>query len=177
MSAERYDRMSAVLFIDLDRFKIINDSLGHAVGDRLLNEVAARLIGTLRSADTVARQGGDEFVVLLEELQSDPERAAVIAQSLAEKLLRVLKDPITVGNHELHTGASIGIALFPMGAGTADEILKQADAAMYQAKSQGGGTFNFYLPSMQMAAAGRLEIENDLRHAIERGELELFYQP
>ncbi len=176
-SAERYDRMSAVLFIDLDRFKIINDSLGHAVGDRLLKEVANRLVATLRTADTVARQGGDEFVVLIAELQSDPERAAVLAQAVAEKLLRVLKAPIHIGNHELHTSPSIGIALFPMGAGGADEILKQADAAMYQAKSQGGGSFNFYLPSMQMAAAGRLELENDLRHAIERGELELHYQP
>lgn len=176
-SAERYERMSAVLFIDLDRFKIINDSLGHAVGDQLLIEVAQRLKGTLRSVDTVARQGGDEFVVLLEELQADPERAAVIAQSVAEKVLRVLKEPVQIGNHELHTSPSIGVALFPMEAGSAEEILKQADAAMYQAKGQGGGTFNFFLPSMQLAAAGRLELENDLRHAVERRELELHYQP
>ncbi|GAB4344989.1 MAG: hypothetical protein Kow006_01630 [Gammaproteobacteria bacterium] len=176
-SAERYDRMSAVLFLDLDRFKIINDSLGHAVGDRLLIEVAQRLKATLRSVDTVGRQGGDEFVVLLEELQNDPERAAVIAQSVAEKILRILKEPVQVGNHELHVSPSIGIALFPMGESSAEEILKQADAAMYQAKNKGGDAFHFYLPSMQLAAADRLELENDLRHAVERGELELCFQP
>lgn len=177
VTAERHDHMGAVLFIDLDRFKTINDSLGHAVGDRLLQAVADCLRETVRATDTVARLGGDEFVVLLTELSGDAERAAVIAQAVAEKLLAAMACPFRIGRHELHTMPSIGIALFPMSVRHADEVLKQADTAMYQAKGAGGGVFHFYLPGMQLAAKRRLEIETDLHHALARRELALHFQP
>lgn len=177
VTAERHSHRGAVLYIDLDRFKTINDSLGHAVGDRLLQAVANCLRKAVRATDTVARLGGDEFVVVLAELKGDAERAAVVAQAVAEKLLVAVTRPFQIGNHELHTGPSIGIALFPMDGAHADEVLKQADTAMYQAKGVGGGTFHFYLPGMQLAAQHRLEIENDLHNALDRQELELYFQP
>ncbi len=176
-NAERHDHMGAVLLIDLDRFKTINDSLGPAMGDALLQAVAVCLRNTLRATDTVARVGGDEFVVLLAELPAAAERAAVNAQAVAEKVLAAIDRPFRVGHHELRTTAGVGIALFPMSVSGADEVLKQADTALYRAKGAGSGEFHFYLPGMQLAATRRLEIETDLHYALGRGELMLHFQP
>jgi diguanylate cyclase (GGDEF)-like protein len=176
-SAKRNDQTGAILFLDLDRFKNINDSLGHSVGDELLKLVANRQRLLLRAEDTVARLGGDEFVILLAALHTDPEMAAIEAQNVAEKLQDALSQPYHIGSHILHTTPSIGIALIAPDSGDASEILKQADAAMYQAKEYGRNNFRFFLPSMQMIAAERLELENSLHAAISQNQLFLHYQP
>ncbi len=176
--SRRHGHYGAVLFLDLDRFKTINDSLGHAVGDALLKEVAARIRRTLREEDMAARLGGDEFVILLCELGDDPEHAAEAGREVAEKLRGVLAEPYEVEGRRLHTSPSIGIALFPLGNEGASDLLKQADIAMYRAKEQGRNAVHFYLPSMEMDADERLTLENDLRRALdEGGQLELHYQP
>jgi diguanylate cyclase (GGDEF)-like protein len=176
-SAKRYSLTGAILFLDLDRFKNINDSLGHGIGDELLKRVAERQRFILRTEDTVARLGGDEFVILLANLQSDPEVVAIDAQNVAEKVLEALSQPYQVGNHTLHSTPSIGIALISPDSQDANEILKQADAAMYQAKEHGRNNFRFFLPSMQMLAAERLDLENALYSAITQDQMVLHYQP
>ncbi len=168
----RYGRLLAMLFIDLDRFKIINDTLGHAAGDELLREVAIRLAGLVRETDFVARLGGDEFVVLLPSI-SQPNDAAIVAQ----KIIATLSAPIEAEGHELHTSPSIGISIFPDDGLDATSILKSADMAMYHAKSLGRNNFQFFSADMNRAAAERLSIEHRLRHAISRNELSLCYQP
>jgi diguanylate cyclase (GGDEF)-like protein/PAS domain S-box-containing protein len=170
--AQRHRTSLAVLYLDLDRFKLINDSLGHLVGDRLLESVATRLSASVRESDTVSRLGGDEFVVLLPAV-AHAQDAAVCA----EKLLRTLRTQYLVDGHELHVTASIGIALYP-GDGTEVEVLlRNADSAMYEAKSRGRNSYQFYRADLNARASERQLMESGLRHAIERAELELHYQP
>jgi diguanylate cyclase (GGDEF)-like protein len=173
----RHGHWGAVLFIDLDNFKPINDTLGHTIGDALLQEVGRRLKKDLREEDTSARFGGDEFVVLLTELSDDPEQAPKLAQLASEKIRTALSLPYTIQDHTLHLTPSIGIALIPMAGETADDILKHADTAMYRAKEAGRNSVRFYLPSMQIAARQRLKLQNDLQTAIERSEFYLCFQP
>ena len=175
--AQRHGHMGALLFLDLDQFKMINDSLGHPVGDALLKKVAKRLIDIVRREDTAARMGGDEFVVLFAEINDDPEAAANFAQAAAENILQHLSEPYQIDNHNLHITLSIGIALLPLGDETADDILMQADAAMYRAKELGRNGIQFFLPSMQMAAEERLLLQTDLRFALSRNQFVLHYQP
>jgi diguanylate cyclase (GGDEF)-like protein/PAS domain S-box-containing protein len=169
-SADGVGSRTAVLFLDLDDFKDVNDSHGHDAGDQLLLEIARRLGATLREGDTVARFGGDEFVVLCVDVRNEQE-----VLLLAERLLDELGRPMVIGNQEVHPGASLGIAIGPPGSAT--ELIRQADAAMYRAKDLGGGTWALYDESLGLAAAKRLQIQSDLRRAIDRGELELHYQP
>jgi diguanylate cyclase (GGDEF)-like protein len=159
-----------VLFLDLDRFKRINDTLGHAAGDMVLREVAARFSGCLRPEDTLARFAGDEFTVLLPDIPG-----ATYASSVAQMLVRTLRRPILLGSQELHVGASIGIAMYPRDGRDAQTLIKHADIAMYQAKARGG--FQAYSRRMNADNYQRLLEESDLRHAIEKEELSLCYQP
>ena len=170
-SARRHDRGFAVLFIDLDRFKTINDSLGHEAGDQLLRETAARLKATLRASDVVARLAGDEFVALLGEAHA-PEAAAAAAR----KVLRALMQPLTLGRHELRVTASIGIARYPQDATDEATLLKNADLAMYLAKEAGKNTYQLFDAAARTVAMQRLTIEQQLRLALERQELSLHYQ-
>lgn len=163
---------AAVLFIDLDKFKIINDTLGHDVGDGLLQEAAARLVAGVRSEDTVARQGGDEFIILLSNI-SHPEDAGIIAQ----KLLSSLIQPFTIKGKELHIGASIGIAVYPDDGENMETLMKNSDIAMYHAKESGRGNYQYFSSRMNEQATEKQSLSNDLRHAIERNELFLVYQP
>ncbi|MCW8918987.1 MAG: EAL domain-containing protein [Gammaproteobacteria bacterium] len=174
--AQRHNHMGGLLFLDLDNFKTINDSLGHKVGDELLCMVAERLLAAVRAEDTVARMGGDDFVILLPEVDDDPEHCVEALQEVADKCCEYVARPYPVQGHELHVTTSIGIALFPMGVETADDLLKQADTAMYRAKEQGQGISQFFLPSMQLAVEERMHLYNDLRYALKRDELELHYQ-
>jgi diguanylate cyclase (GGDEF)-like protein len=175
--ARRHGHQGAVLFFDLDNFKNINDSLGHPVGDELLRTVAMRIMTSVRDEDTVARLGGDEFVVLLPELAVEAEEAVTDVQLLAEKMRRELGKPYQIDSHELHVTSSVGIALFPYRDESPDDILRQADTAMYRAKESGRDAVRFFLPSMQQAADERLQTLNELRRALPRSEFRLFYQP
>ncbi len=178
--ARRTGSFGAMLYLDLDRFKTINDSLGHPIGDALLKEVAKRLLRELRADDTVSRLGGDEFVVLLSSLEKSPTDAATIAQQKAEIISLKLAEKYHIDGHELHITPSIGVAMFPSDSDnqeTADDILRFADTAMYRAKDEGRDTIRFFLPSMQAAADTRLAVEKELRYALERKELTLFFQP
>ncbi len=174
---QRNRNHGAVLFLDLDRFKTINDSLGHSIGDALLQQVALRIEKQVRGADTVARLGGDEFVVILSELGTTTEDAGFSAQIVADKVRASLCQPYRLHGHEYQFTPSIGIALFPEDNETVDDVLKHADSAMYQAKSHGGNSIRFYMPDMQIAADERLALEKDLRQAISNEELMLYYQP
>jgi diguanylate cyclase (GGDEF)-like protein/PAS domain S-box-containing protein len=174
---QRERRFGALLFIDLDHFKTVNDSLGHPIGDALLREVTARLARCLRTEDTLARLGGDEFVVLLEALAERPEAAAKYAAEVGEKLLRCLVETCMVDGHELSVSASIGIALHPIGAQLATDALKQADTAMYRAKVGGRNALHFFAPEMQEAIDKRLQLQSELRQAIARNQLRVEYQP
>jgi diguanylate cyclase (GGDEF)-like protein/PAS domain S-box-containing protein len=176
-ACRRHGHMGALLFIDLDHFKNVNDSLGHPVGDALLQEVSRRLGSDLRAEDTSARLGGDEFVVLLERLGEHRKQAGSQAQRVAEKLRRVLSAPYTVEDYRLHITPSIGIALFPIRDESADDVLRNADTAMYRAKEAGRNAARFFLPSMQIAAQRRLKMQNDLRGAVDRNQLRLDFQP
>ncbi|WP_321573666.1 bifunctional diguanylate cyclase/phosphodiesterase [Nitrogeniibacter aestuarii] len=172
LSARRHGHHLAVLFIDLDRFKNINDSLGHAVGDELLRQVAHRLSGIVRGSDTVSRLGGDEFVVLLTELDT-PGRAATIAS----KMISSLAAPFYLDGHELTITPSIGITVFPEDGDNRDILLKNADAAMYHAKENGRNGYQFFTSELNERAQLRLELENDLRRALSRHEFALAFQP
>jgi diguanylate cyclase (GGDEF)-like protein len=162
----------AVMFIDLDRFKAINDSLGHAIGDEFLKSVARRLLTCVRTADPVARFGGDEFAILLEELNHPSE-----AIEVAKRIHRQLSLPFNIEGYEVFTGASIGIALSTMDYQQAAMVLRDADMAMYQAKAQGKNCYVIFDPAMQTQVTTRLQLENDLRRAIESREFCLYYQP
>ena len=170
-TSRRYGRTFAVLFIDLDRFKLINDTLGHEAGDDLLKEIASRFKQELRASDIVARLGGDEFVVLLHEI---PDRQH--AEAVAGKLLAAAARPVPLAGQECRVSASIGIALFPTDADDVQTLLKNADGAMYLAKEEGKNNFQFYSSDMRSQAVERLSLENELRHALARGEFDVHYQ-
>lgn len=167
----------AVLFIDLDNFKDINDTLGHEIGDTVLREVASRMQGIMREADTLARLGGDEFVVVLNDLHADPQRAASQAESVGRKLIRLLAAPFLIGEREHHCTPSIGITLFGQEGSTVDELLRQADLAMYRAKAAGRNTLSFFAPEMHRAAEERSALEAAFRKAVRDGQFFLHYQP
>jgi diguanylate cyclase (GGDEF)-like protein/PAS domain S-box-containing protein len=167
----------ALLFMDLDRFKNINDSLGHRTGDLLLREVGSCVAAEIRDEDTVARLGGDEFVVLLADLGQNRDAAAREARALAERVHAAVSRNFNIAGYTLRVGASIGVTVFPVADETADDILRHADIAMYRAKAAGRDTVCFFSPDMQAAASERLELEGQLRHALERGEFTLHFQP
>ena len=171
--ARRSDEAVALMFVDLDDFKEVNDRLGHAAGDRLLTAVSNRLRAVLRDSDILARQGGDEFLVLLSDLG---DGAATAAEQVGIKLLDTLREPFVIAGTEVRTGASIGISLYPDDAADTEGLLRHADAAMYRAKSAGGGRFVFH-QRPETAGARSASIAAQLRRAIEQGELELQYQP
>ncbi|HID72729.1 TPA: diguanylate cyclase, partial [Candidatus Micrarchaeota archaeon] len=173
----RHGHLGALLFLDLDHFKTVNDSLGHPVGDRLLQEVAARLLDSLREEDTAARLSGDEFVILLPQLTGDPTTAADQAHQVAKKIQEVISQPIRIEEQVLDMTLSIGVALFPKGTMTSDDILKQADTALYRAKEAGRNMIRFFLPSMQIATEARLHMQSDLRRAIKHQDFFLNFQP
>jgi diguanylate cyclase (GGDEF)-like protein/PAS domain S-box-containing protein len=170
--ARRHQQRLAVLVIDLDHFKLINDALGHRIGDEVLLQVAQRLARLFRDNDYVARFGGDEFVVILPVIGSPADAATV-----AKKIVDALAAPFTVEEHELHTSPSIGIALFPSDGDDGDSLLKNADTAMYHAKAVGRNDFQFFASEMNRLTSERLDLEKKLRHALSRGELTLDYQP
>ncbi|MEJ1298611.1 MAG: EAL domain-containing protein [Candidatus Sedimenticola sp. (ex Thyasira tokunagai)] len=173
----RHDRIGALLFLDLDNFKTINDTLGHPVGDALLRKVAGRLNFCLRSEDTAARLGGDEFVLLLSEASGGYQDLSEQAEIVAKKVLSTLSEPYQIQGHRLYSTPSIGVALFPVGQESADQVLMHADTAMYRAKSAGRNTIRFFLPSMQQESEQQLQIQGDLRLALERDELNVHWQP
>jgi diguanylate cyclase (GGDEF)-like protein/PAS domain S-box-containing protein len=162
----------ALLFLDLDGFKHINDSLGHAIGDKLLQSIATRLTDILRAPDTVSRLGGDEFVVLLPEVRQ-PEDAAITAR----RLLQTLAEGHSIGGHDLHVTTSIGVSVYPDDGLDAETLIKNADTAMYQAKENGHQSYQFFRPAMSVQAVERQSIEEHLRRALERQEFTLSYQP
>ena len=172
VQASRHRRMAAVLFLDLDRFKYVNDTLGHAVGDELLKAVAERLQDCVRRSDTVARLGGDEFVVLLAAV-TEAEDATVIAR----KIISALSRPFRLDGQEIYTSASVGITLSPEDGTAVDQLISNADLAMYQAKEQGRSTFRFFSPEMNARAQHRLNMETSLRRALQQKEFSLYYQP
>ncbi|MBD0687986.1 MULTISPECIES: bifunctional diguanylate cyclase/phosphodiesterase [unclassified Pseudomonas] len=175
-SAERQKNWVVLMFLDLDRFKPINDSLGHAAGDRMLKDMATRLLGCVTDDDTVARMGGDEFTLLLEP-RSSRETALNRAINVAEQILASLVRPFVLEGREFFVTASIGIALSPQDGNELSQLMKNADTAMYHAKERGKNNFQFYQADMNASALERLELESDLRHALEQNEFVLYYQP
>jgi diguanylate cyclase (GGDEF)-like protein len=170
--ARRRKTATAVVFLDLDRFKYINDSLGHAIGDRLLQSVALRLVGSVRDSDTVTRQGGDEFVILLSEIAHSQDAA-----KSAKRILHSLTAPHLIGAHELHIDGSIGISVYPMDGEDAETLIKNADTAMYHAKENGRNNFQYFTAEMNVKVVARQSLEASLRRALEREEFLLHYQP
>lgn len=170
--AQRNQTLAALLFMDLDRFKTINDTLGHNIGDQLLKYVANRLKNCVREEDTVARLGGDEFVILLNGLPN-----VEVIEDIAAKILDALSYPIKLENHEVYTSPSIGISVYPRDGNDTDSLLKQADLVMYRAKSQGGNRHLYYMPEIDIPDKGRLDMEAKLRAALENENFTLHYQP
>ena len=170
--APRHENQVAVLFLDLDGFKHVNDSLGHPVGDLLLQSVAERLVECVRIADTVSRQGGDEFVVLLSEAEQWEDAAVV-----AKRILDAVAEPHSIGKQELHVTTSIGVSVYPDDGLDAETLIKNADTAMYQAKENGRQSYRFFEPAMNVRAVERQSLEEDLRRALDREEFVLHYQP
>jgi diguanylate cyclase (GGDEF)-like protein/PAS domain S-box-containing protein len=170
--APRHGKKVAVLFLDLDGFKHINDSLGHPIGDKLLQSIAGRLVDCVRDSDTVSRQGGDEFVVLLSEVDQ-PEDAAITAR----RMLQTVAEAHSIDRHDLHVTASIGLSVYPDDGLDAETLIKNADTAMYQAKENGRQSYQFFKPAMNVRAVERQFIEEGLRRALERQEFALHYQP
>jgi diguanylate cyclase (GGDEF)-like protein/PAS domain S-box-containing protein len=168
----RIHRMVAVIFLDLDQFKIVNDSMGHDQGDILLGIVASKLLDSVRTGDTVARLGGDEFAVVLSELETDADAIAV-----ARKIMKSLDQPVCLNGQDLCVAGSIGIAMFPKDGDTTRQLVKNADTAMYHSKEQGRKQICFYSPEMNAKLLERLTMENDMRIAIMRNEFEVYYQP
>ena len=175
--AQRSGNYGALLFIDLDRFKTLNDARGHAVGDILLQEVATRLKESLRQADTVARFGGDEFVVVLPELGSQQELAARLSLNMGEKICTKLADSFMFEGEEIRIGASIGITLFPKATKTVNDLLKEADIAMYQAKASGRNTARLFETKMQLEVEFRFALEGEIRGALEQNQFLVYLQP
>ncbi|NJO86086.1 MAG: diguanylate cyclase [Synechococcaceae cyanobacterium RM1_1_27] len=172
LQAQGQDLMVAVLFIDLDRFKQINDTLGHQVGDELLKLAAERLKLCVREDDRVARWGGDEFTILLPRILQDTEVIKV-----AHRIQASFDQPIMVGSHSLHITCSIGVALFPRDGLDAAALLQAADTALYQVKESGRNGYSLFRPEMNTVALNRLRIETDLREAIQAHQFQLYYQP
>ena len=170
--AQRREKNVAVLFLDLDHFKVVNDSLGHTVGDALLQQVARRLKGSVREGDTVARVGGDEFTIVLHEL-SHAQDAAIVAQ----KVLRTIAAPMEISGHRLQVTTSIGITIYPADGLDAETLLRSADAAMYRAKSEGRNTYQMSTRELSQSTQQRMTVENGLHLALEAGEFLLLYQP
>jgi len=170
--ARRDNHLVAVVFVDLDHFKLINDSLGHHVGDRLLLEVADRLMACVRGHDSVARQGGDEFVIVLTEQYDENEIISIVS-----RLLDAISQPWVDEGQEYGLSCSVGISCFPQDGDDPDALLRCADAAMYKAKASGRSTYHFFTPELNQAISERLELENSLRHALERDEFLVYYQP
>jgi diguanylate cyclase (GGDEF)-like protein/PAS domain S-box-containing protein len=171
-AAARHTKKVAVLFLDLDGFKHINDSLGHAIGDELLQSVAKRLVDCVRASDTVSRQGGDEFVILLSEV-TDSDNGAITAR----RILQSVSEAHSIKQHDLHITASIGLSAYPGDGQDAETLIKNADTAMYQAKANGRESYKFFKPAMNVRAVERQSIEESLRRALERNEFALHYQP
>ena len=171
-SAQRNMKKVAVLFLDLDGFKHINDSLGHSIGDRLLQSIAKRLVDSVRGSDTVSRQGGDEFVVLLAEVEGLESVATTVT-----RLLQVGTEPHAIDQHDLHVTACIGVSIYPDDGQDAETLIKNADTAMYQAKENGRQSYQFFKPAMNVRAVERQSIEGSLRRALERQEFAVHYQP
>jgi diguanylate cyclase (GGDEF)-like protein/PAS domain S-box-containing protein len=170
--AARHSKKVAILFLDLDGFKHINDSLGHPIGDKLLQSIAKRLVDCVRGSDTVSRQGGDEFVVLLSEMEQS-EDAAISAL----RILQAVAEAHTIDQHDLHVTASIGVSVYPEDGLDAETLIKNADTAMYQAKENGRQSYQFFKTAMNVRAVERQSIEENLRRALERQEFSLHYQP
>lgn len=174
LRARRNSTSLAVLFIDLDRFKPVNDSLGHKAGDLLLKQVGVRLSGIVRDCDTTARLGGDEFAILLAGESGERKH---VTEAVAQRILEALSMSFEIDGREISTGASIGISFYPYDGATPEVLIKHADVAMYQAKRNGRNCYRFFLPVMNEGALERLGLEEGLRHALERNEFELFFQP
>jgi diguanylate cyclase (GGDEF)-like protein/PAS domain S-box-containing protein len=175
-SSSRSKRYGAVLFLDLDNFKTLNDTLGHDVGDLMLIEVAKRLNSTVREGDTISRLGGDEFVLLLEDLSDDANEAVIQAGLIGDKVQEIIATPYLLGDIEFHCTTSIGVSLFFSHDESIDDLLKHADLAMYQAKKDGRNGLRFFDPAMQSALEKYSALESNLRHALQRQQLSLYYQ-
>jgi len=175
--AHRHQNTAAILFLDLDRFKYVNDTLGHSFGDHLLKGVSQRLQQQLRACDTVARMGGDEFIIILNGLNADIEHAKEDASRIAKQIGLLLGQPFHINEHTISTSFSIGIAFYPHDGETGEILTRNADCAMYEAKTQGRNTYHFYDPSLQQRGMRRLTLENGLKQALELNELVLNFQP
>jgi diguanylate cyclase (GGDEF)-like protein len=171
------NRKRAMLFVDLDNFKTLNDTLGHQIGDLMLQDVAQRVTRCIRQSDIVARLGGDEFVVLLEDLSEVPEEAAAQAKSVGAKILNAISKPYWLSGHECRSTSSIGITVFENCPEAVNKVLQEADIAMYQAKAEGRNTMHCFAPALQAAVNARAEMEGDLRKAVEEQQFVLYYQP
>ncbi|PID44640.1 MAG: two-component system response regulator [Proteobacteria bacterium] len=170
--AKRNKTRLAVMFLDLDRFKVVNDTLGHAMGDRLLQEVSDRLGHCLRDGDTLSRFGGDEFTLLLPSISTRED-----ARQVSRKIIQTIKEPFTLGEHEVFVGISIGISIFPETGLTVEELIQNSDAAMYHVKTGGKNGYQFFVNSMKNRSSNRLKKERDLRSALENNEFNVYYQP
>lgn len=178
VKAKRHNLNPSLAFIDLDNFKYVNDTFGHAVGDDLLREAADRLLECARGSDTVARLGGDEFLLILdddESIKSSHDEMGV--QHVAERIIKSFSKPFIIDGHELNITPSLGFAVYPKDGKDSDELMQHADAAMYRSKKEGKNTYCFYSPEMTAKAKKRMKVEKQLKHAIERNELTIFYQP
>ncbi len=176
-TSARHQRSGALLMLDLDNFKTVNETRGHDRGDALLLQVAHRLRGCVHEDDTVARQGGDEFVVVLEDLGETPEEAAARAEDVGQRILGVLREPYQIDGDAHHSSLSMGVTIYSGTRETVDELLKRADLALYQAKNAGRDTLRFYDPQMQAVVSARATLELDMRVGLAQGQFELYYQP
>jgi diguanylate cyclase (GGDEF)-like protein len=177
VASMRSNRKKALLLVGLDNFKTLNDALGHQTGDLLLQEVVRRLISCVRETDTVARLGGDEFVMILEDLSETPENAAALSKTVGEKILAAIGKPFLLDGHHCLSTSSIGITMFGDEREGAHQVLQQADIAMHQAKAAGRNTICFFAPALQTAVNARVQLEDDIRRAIETRQFLLYYQP
>lgn len=173
----RHKKSGAVMFLDIDRFKTINDSLGHAVGDDLLQQVAMRLSKRMRKIDTIARLGGDEFIILVSEVSDEKTEVTTTVDNIAKQVLKLFEQAFCVGEHEIHVSVSIGIAIYSLDEASPDELLQKSDVAMYEAKEAGRNTSKIFMPEMQQAVNNRQIIVKDLHRALSDDEFELYYQP